>query len=79
MTAFDSTKNKFMPTDYTALDTDQLIEVIEQGMLSQPQSAALNEMKDRIVKVGNVDDVVNGNGEHVFAKGVRPKHVPIVP
>lgn len=53
--------------------TAQLLETIQAGFLSQPQSEALDELFARIIKQNDVDDSAQHRG------GVRPNHAPIVP
>lgn len=78
MTAFDNhLKRKKMPSieDKTTIE---LLEQIAQGMLSQPQSEALNELNARIVKQGDADDYVNANNVPEMRGGIRPYHLPHV-
>lgn len=53
--------------------TEELLTIIQQGFLSQPQGAALAELQARMIAENDDDDSVQHRG------GIRPKHAPIVP
>lgn len=68
--AFDKKpKNKKMEEK----TTQELLEVIQAGFLSQPQGEALAELLDRVIEENDDDDSVQHRG------GIRPHHAPIVP
>ena len=58
--------------DITALDTKDLLDQIQAGPLTQPESEALTELYARIIKDGDSDATAKVIG------GIRPKHHPIV-
>jgi len=58
--------------------TIELLDDIEATPLTSEAVTALNDLKDRIIKEGDADDIVQG-GVETTRGGIRPKKQPLVP
>lgn len=71
--AFDPIKKKTMEEK----TTQELLEIIQAGFLSQPQGEALEELFLREIKEDDADDL-HVNNLNTTRGGVRPRRTPIV-